>query len=87
MQMTLTPAMIRELRSISITGEPSDPYEWTRAQALWFHAREKVLTALINRGLINGDSGDYVLTDAGRTALDQHSRGSVHAHAIPKMQP
>jgi hypothetical protein len=67
--IALTPAMIRELRAIATTGEPSDPYEWTRAQSLWFHAREKVLSALIRRELINGDSGDYTLTDAGRDAL------------------
>lgn len=67
----LTPAMLRELRSISRTGEPSDPLEWHHAQALWFHAREKVLTALVARGLINGDSGDYVLTDAGVAALQE----------------
>lgn len=64
-----TPAMLRELRAIDRWGEPSEPLEWTRAGALWFHARDKVLSALIVRGLINGDEGDYKLTDAGRAAL------------------
>jgi hypothetical protein len=67
--MTLTPAMIRELRSFAATGEPSDPIEWHRAQALWFHAREKVLAALLTRGLISDEGSDLAITDAGRAAL------------------
>lgn len=67
--MKLTPAMLRELRAINETGEPSDPIDWHRAQALWFHAREKVLTALIARGLISDTPAGFMLTDDGRTAL------------------
>lgn len=66
----LTPAMLRELRAIDSTGEPTDPIDWTGAAHLWFHARDKVLSALLRRGLIEDVAGvGFVLTDAGRTAL------------------
>jgi hypothetical protein len=72
MTRKLTPAMLRELRSIEHDGNPSDPYDWSHApESLWFHARDKVLGALLTRGLIyepNNMSG-YSLTDAGRAAL------------------
>jgi hypothetical protein len=65
---TLSKAMLRELQSIQSRGEPSDPFDWHAAGPLWFHARDKVLGALLRRGLIV-DQGDYQLTDAGREAL------------------
>lgn len=62
--------MRRELRSIARDGNPSDPCDWTHApDGLWFHAREKVITALIKRGLIIADGG-YSLTEAGRKELE-----------------
>jgi hypothetical protein len=64
----LTPAMRRELQSIATCGRPSDPLEWHGAGALWFHARDRVLGALLRRELIRDESGDYVLTEAGRAA-------------------
>ena len=66
--MNLTPAMKRELYSIHRLGRPTDPDEWHAAGPLWFHARDRVLGALLRRGLIE-DKGDYQLTDAGRAAL------------------
>jgi hypothetical protein len=69
MTMKLTKAMIRELRSIEWDGNPSDPYDWQHApESLWFHARDKVLGALLRRGLIVDDGG-FRITDAGRAAL------------------
>jgi hypothetical protein len=64
----LTPAMRRELRSIS-TGYPTDAAEWHAAGALWFAARDRVIGALLRRGLIADQCGDYAITDAGRAAL------------------
>lgn len=72
MNAQLTKAMIRELRSIELDGNPSDPYDWTHApEGLWFHARDRVLGALIRRGLIWSDPNmsAYSLTDSGRAAL------------------
>jgi len=67
--MKLTPAMCRELRSIALDGNPSDPCNWQHApEGLWFHARDKVLGALLKRGLIVADLG-YYLTDQGKAAL------------------
>lgn len=72
----LTPAMRRELHAIKEHGEPADPYEWSHAPGgLWFWAREKVLGALIGRGLIEEDaSGVWHLTEAGKAAYDSSSR-------------
>ena len=65
----LSPAMRRELQSLHTTGEPSDPAEWHGCGALWFHARDRVIGALVKRELIVDGSSGYVLTDAGRAAL------------------
>lgn len=68
----LTPAMIRELCSMERDGNPSDPYDWQHApEGLWFHARDRVIGALLKRGLIYADErlSGYSLTDAGRAAL------------------
>lgn len=66
----LTRAMKRELAAINLTGEPSDQAEWYAAGPLWFHARDRVIGALLRRGLIvSGEARDYELTDAGRAAL------------------
>ena len=65
----LSPAMIRELRAMSVDGNPSDPVDWQHApEGLWFHARDRVIGALLRRGLVVADGG-YTLTDAGRSAL------------------
>ena len=65
----LTPAMIRELRSMDRDGNPSDPADWGHApESLWFHARDRVIAALEKRGLITLERG-YDLTDAGKAAL------------------
>lgn len=67
----LTPAMLRELRSIAHDGNPSDPLDWCHApEELWFHARDKVIGALLRRGLIV-DGGGYQITASGRAALLQ----------------
>lgn len=66
MQMQLSKAQLRELRSIE-RGQLSDPIDWHAAGPLWFHARDKVLGALLRRGLITSDP-DYRLTDAGKAA-------------------
>lgn len=69
--MNLTPAMKRELRSIARDGNPSDPYDWQHApESLWFHARDRVLGALLTRGLI-ADTGGFSLTDAGRKVIEE----------------
>jgi hypothetical protein len=68
MNMQLTPAMLRELKSIATTGEPTDPIEWHGANALWFYARDRVIGALERRGLIE-QAPDWTATDAGRDAL------------------
>lgn len=71
MQVKLTEAMKRELRSIGRDGNPSDPYDWQHApESLWFHARDKVIGALLRRGLIE-DKGGYQPTDAGRAVLSE----------------
>lgn len=67
--LRVTEAMLRELRSIERTGEPTDPIEWHGANALWFHARDRVLGALLRRELIEDPGGGYQLTDAGRAVL------------------
>lgn len=63
----LTKAMIRELRSIE-SGGITDPFDWQHAGALWFHARDRVLGALLRRGLIVAEA-DYRITEAGKEAL------------------
>jgi hypothetical protein len=65
----LTIAMRRELRAIAQTGEPTDPYDWIGAAALWFHARDRVLSALLRRGLIEATESGFALTADGRAAL------------------
>lgn len=75
----LTPAMIRELRSMERDGNPSDPYDWQHApEGLWFHARDRVIGALLKRELIWEDPklSGYSLTDAGRAALDNARSGA-----------
>lgn len=66
MKTQLTPAMKRELRSIAWDGSPSDPVDWQHApEGLWFHARGRVIGALLKRGLIE-DKGGLRLTEAGK---------------------
>lgn len=72
--MNLTPAMKRELRSIAWDGNPSDPYDWQHApESLWFHARDRVIGALLRRGLIEDKNG-YRLTEAGQTIIKEIGR-------------
>ena len=78
MNAKLINAMIRELRSIERDGNPSDPYDWTHAPSgLWFHARDKVLGALVRRGLIYDDAnrGGYSLTPQGINAIPTSTTG------------
>lgn len=65
----LTTAMVRELKNIAMYGEPTDPFDWQAAAALWFHARDRVLSALIRRELIEATPEGFALTDAGRVVL------------------
>lgn len=68
--MKLSAAMLRELRAISVDGNPSDPVDWQHApESLWFHARDRVIGALLRRGLIVADGG-YSLTEPGRNILE-----------------
>jgi hypothetical protein len=75
-KVALTPAMLRELRSIARWGQPSDPAEWNGAGALWFHARDRVIGALARRGLIVADP-DWSVTDAGRAAIAEAEAAHV----------
>jgi hypothetical protein len=63
-----TPAQLRELRAIERTGEVSDLAEFG-ASHLAFHARDRVLGALLRRELIRDEPGGYVVTEAGRAAI------------------
>jgi hypothetical protein len=74
-----TAAMLRELSAIAKTGEPTDPYDWIGAAALWFHARDRVLSALLRRGLIEATDSGFVLTDAGRLVLRGHNAPATAA--------
>jgi hypothetical protein len=69
--------MLRELQSIATSGRPSEPMDWHGAGALWFHARDRVLGALLRRELIRDESGDYVLTEAGRVAAGVKGLGDA----------
>lgn len=75
----LTKAMVRELRSLEWDGNPSDPVDWQHApEGLWFHARDKVIGALLRRGLIADDQGGgYQITDAGKAALNPAHSGDT----------
>jgi hypothetical protein len=74
MTTAISPAMIRELRSIETRGEPTDPYDWHHAGSLWFHAREKVLGALLRRGLIVAEA-EYRVTAEGRKYISDFPQG------------
>lgn len=65
-QTTLTPAMLRELRSIN-AGRVGDLDDYGLS-ALSFYARDRVIGALERRGLIAA-TPDWSLTDAGRAAI------------------
>jgi len=72
MTVILSKAMIRELRSYERDGNPSDPCDWQHApESLWFHARDRVIGALLRRGLLAEDpqGGGYVVTDAAKVVL------------------
>jgi hypothetical protein len=69
MEEKLTPAMLRELAAIARTGEPTDPIDWHGANALWFHARDRVLSALLRRDLIQSDESGFVLTPEGQAVM------------------
>lgn len=63
----LTKPMLRELRSIAAYGQPGDLSDYG-ASALAFHARERVLSALIRRGLLEDAE---TITDTGLAAIQQ----------------
>ena len=65
----LTNAMLRELQAIDATGEPTGPADWIAAGGLWFRARDRVLSALIRRELIQPDPNGFALTAKGRAAI------------------
>ena len=73
MNTKLTPTMRAELAHIAKHGtfRELDAYSFG---PLAFYAREKVLTALIARGLI---SDAETITDAGRTALQGEKGGAA----------
>lgn len=71
----LTPAMLRELKSIQ-RGDISDVAEYG-ANALAFYARDRVIGALERRGLLVA-APDWSLTDAGRAAI-QKATGGIDA--------
>jgi len=62
----ITNAMKRELAHIEKFGRPDDLFEYHGAEHLAFWAREKVISALISRGLI---ADAETVTDAGRAVL------------------
>lgn len=66
---SLSPAMLRELRSLHQSGELSAPAAFGNCGALWFHARDRVIGALQRRGLIEDAAGDWSINDAGRAAM------------------
>jgi len=65
--MNLTPAMMRELRSIVKYGQPGDLAEYG-ANALAFYARDKTIGALLKRGLI--EDSEHA-TEAGRALVEK----------------
>lgn len=75
---TLTPAMLRELRSIERSGV-GDLLDYG-TNALAFYARDRVIGALERRGLIVND-GDWIATDAGRAAIAK-ATGSAALHSV-----
>jgi hypothetical protein len=64
----LSPAMVRELRSIA-RGDISDLLDYGQ-NSLAFYARDRVIGALERRGLVEANP-DWSLTDLGRAALKQ----------------
>lgn len=72
----LSPAMLRELRSLHRTGQLSDPADFGACGALWFHARDRVIGALARRGLIEDSAGDWAINDAGRAVLSDGLAGA-----------
>jgi hypothetical protein len=66
MSNTLTPAMIRALRSIE-RGDVGDLSDYGLS-ALAFYARDRVIGALERRGLIEA-TPDWSVTEAGRAAI------------------
>lgn len=58
--------MLRELECIARWGRPGDLEDYHAAEHLAFWARDKVISALIKRGLIDDAEN---ATDAGRAAL------------------
>jgi hypothetical protein len=64
--------MLRELRAIQRTGEPGDMDDYRGAEHLAFYARDKVLSSLLRRGLIEPiEHSAFALTDAGRAAISK----------------
>lgn len=70
----LTPAMLRELRSIE-RGDVGDLLDYG-TNALAFYARDRVIGALERRGLIAA-TPDWSLTAAGRAAIAKATRSAA----------
>ena len=64
-RLLLTPAMRRELAHVARYGQPGDLADYG-VNALAFYAREKTITALIDRGLL---ADAETVTEAGRAWL------------------
>ena len=72
--MKLSKAMIRELKSYRDEYGPTDPYEWEYSGmpgSLWFVARDRTISALVKRGLLEDGPSDtgLCISDAGREVL------------------
>jgi len=67
----LTPAMLRELRSIE-RGQIGDLLDYGY-NGLAFYARDRVIGALERRGLIAA-TPDWSITDAGRAAIEKATK-------------
>jgi hypothetical protein len=67
---SLSPRQQEELTHAYVTqdGEPHDLYHYAHCGPLAFHARARVLSALIRKGLLNTD---LTLTDAGIAAAER----------------
>lgn len=61
--------MLRELRYIDRWHDVSDALDYGAANGLWFRNRERVLDALIKRGLIESTAYGWDVTETGRAAI------------------
>lgn len=66
--MTITPKQMQALRDYAEGREHPDYDDYMAGGALAFRNRDRVITALQRRGLLDGDQQ---ITDAGREALSR----------------